>query len=121
VSPSSIATYRPRRFWFLAPFLGQGRVVGIPFDTAAVVGERIVGIEGGAGAEPLRQVRVGDKLAPKGDQIRLALLKPCLGTALVEATEPRCTASIGGCILQESVVVLVPKGLPGRSLRRLLK
>src|SRR6202047_728791 len=69
---------------FLAPFPGKGGVVGIPFGAAAIVGGRIFGVKGGARAKPFRQVWIGQKLAPKGDQIRLALPEPCVGRLLVE-------------------------------------
>src|SRR5207248_9750335 len=73
-------------FGLFAPFLSEGLVVGIPFGTAAVVGGRIIGIEGGAGAESFRQVRIGQKLATEGDQIRPSLPEPRLGRVLIEAT-----------------------------------
>ncbi len=44
LSPSVIHA----RFRLLAPFLGEGRVVGIPFGTASIVSGRIVSIEGRA-------------------------------------------------------------------------
>lgn len=40
--------------WFLAPFPGKGGIVSIPFGAAAIVGGRIVGVKGGAGAKPFR-------------------------------------------------------------------
>ena len=52
---------------FLAPLPGKGGIVGIPFGAAAIVGGRIVGVKGGARAKPLRQVWIGQKLAPESN------------------------------------------------------
>src|SRR6202011_890596 len=81
---------------FLAPLPGKGGIVGIPFGAAAIVGGRIVGVKGGARAKPFRQVWIGQKLAPEGDQIRLPLLEPALRTVVVETTsdDERAAVSI---------------------------
>src|ERR1700732_4422413 len=69
---------------FLAPLPGKGGIIGIPFGAAAIVGGWIVGVKGGARTKPFRQVWIGQKLAPEGDQIRLALLEPALRSVVVE-------------------------------------
>ena len=68
-----IATFRQPGVRFLAPFPGKGGIVGRPFGAATIVGGRIVGVEGGARANPFRQVWIGQNLRPKA--IRSAL--PC--------------------------------------------
>src|SRR5260370_7724063 len=69
LSPSVVQA----RLRFLANFLSEGRVIGIAFGSAAIVSGRVVSIECCVLAESLRQIRVSQKLAPKTDQIRLAL------------------------------------------------
>jgi hypothetical protein len=56
--PASSPSIVYARFRFLAAFLGESRVVGIPLGAAAVVGGRIVCIERGARAKAIRQVRI---------------------------------------------------------------
>src|SRR5260370_16292049 len=72
LSPSVVQA----RLRFLANFLTEGRVIGIAFGSAAIVSGRVVSIECCLLAESLRQIRVSQKLAPKSDQIRLALREP---------------------------------------------
>ena len=64
-----------------ASLLRKRRIVGIAFGPTAIIRGSIVGIRARGHTQPVRQIWVGQKLAAKGDQIRLALLK---------AIPPRC-------------------------------
>src|ERR1700729_747216 len=71
-----------------AAILCQRRVVCVSLLAAAVIGRRIVGIEGGADAQPPGQIGIGDELAAESDEVRLAFAKPlCRGVGL-EAAPP---------------------------------
>src|SRR4029453_6530499 len=72
-------------FRFLASPLGKRRIVGIALGPTAIIRGSIVGIEARGHTQPVRQIWVGQKLAAKGDQIRLALLEPCFRGVSIKA------------------------------------
>src|ERR1700676_1998282 len=73
-------------FRLFAAVLGQRRIVCVSLLAAAVIGRRIVDVEGGASAPRLGQIRIGDKLAAESDQVRLAFAKPPRGAVGLETT-----------------------------------
>src|SRR5262249_56283241 len=80
----------------LAPFLGRAGVAGVPLAPTAVIGGPIVGIERGAQPEPLRQVRVSQKLAAERDQVRPVLSEPVLSRVQVEPARNDELAAVFG-------------------------
>src|ERR1700761_3230932 len=63
---------------FLASFLREAQVIHVSYRAAAVIGCWIIGVEVSAPAESLRQVRIGQEFASKGNQVGSALLEPGL-------------------------------------------
>src|SRR5215471_11075971 len=72
-------------FRLLASLLRKRRIVGIAFGPTAIVRGSIIGIEVRARTQPVRQIWVGQKLAAKGNQIRLAFLEPCFRGVSIKA------------------------------------
>src|SRR5258707_12147566 len=57
----------------------------LAFAPTDIIRGLIVGIEARGRTQPVRQIWVGQKLAAKGDQIRLASLEPCLRGVSIKA------------------------------------
>src|ERR1700733_1916969 len=79
---------------FQASFLREAQVIHVSYRAAAVIGGWIIGVKVSAPAESLRQIRVGQEFASKGNQVGSALLQPSLRNFVAEASGENERAAI---------------------------
>src|ERR1700735_2167241 len=74
------------RLGLLTALLREREIIDVAYRAPSVVSGRIIRVEMSVPAKPGRQIRIGQKLASKCNQIRSTFLKPALCGVVIEAT-----------------------------------